>query len=87
MPEFGPFHIILDSHRGLDRLLIKVEVREGVRTPSTELAQRLAYAVNSYLTVTPVVEVMPPGTLLMKEGTPFSILDYRKGSGRYGAAD
>jgi phenylacetate-CoA ligase len=87
IPEFGPFHIILDSHRGLDRLLIKVEVRDGVRTPSFELAKRLAYSIRSYLTVTPIVEVMPPGTLPMKEGTPFSILDYRKGSGRYGAAD
>jgi hypothetical protein len=39
------------------------------------------------MTVTPTVEVMPPGTLSMGEGTPYRILDYRKGSGRYGEAD
>jgi phenylacetate-CoA ligase len=87
MPELGVFQIIMDSYRGLDRLLLKVEVREGVHTSSEELAQRLTYAIRSYLTVTPVVEVMPPGTLSIKEGSAYSILDYRKGSGRYGAAD
>jgi phenylacetate-CoA ligase len=87
MPELGVFHIIMDSYRGLDRLLLKVEVREGVHTPSEELARRLTLAIRSYLTVTPVVEMMPPGTLSMKDGSAYSILDYRKGSGRYGAAE
>ena len=77
----------MDSHRGLDRLLLKVEVRDGVHTPSVELARRLKQTIRSYLTVTPVVEIMPPGTLSMKDGSAYSILDYRKGSGRYGAAD
>jgi len=87
MPELGPFHIILDSIRGLDQLFVKVEVRDGVRTPSTELSHRLTSAIRSYITVTPSVEIMPPGTLSMKEGTSYRVLDYRKGSGHYGAAD
>ena len=87
MPELGAFHIILDSHRGLDRLLIKVEVKDGVRAQSTELTYRLTTTIRSYLTVTPIVEMMPPGTLAMKEGVSYRVLDYRKGSGRYGAAD
>ncbi len=86
-PEFGPYHVILDSTRGLDNLVIRVEVRDGVRTQSRELASRLTTAIRSYMTVTPTVEVMPPGTLSMGEGTPYRILDYRKGSGRYGEAD
>jgi phenylacetate-CoA ligase len=87
MPELGAFHIILDSIRGLDQLFIKVEVRDGARTPSSELTYRLTNAIRSYLTVTPIVEMMPHGTLSMKEGTSYRVLDYRKGSGHYGAAD
>ena len=87
MPDLGAFHVILDSVRGLDRLLIKVEVRDGVRTPSSELTHRLTSAIRSYMTVTPIVEIMPSGTLSMKEGISYRVLDYRRGSGRYGAAD
>jgi phenylacetate-CoA ligase len=86
-PEFGPYHVILDSARGLDCLNIRVEVKDGVHVPSRELASRLTTAVRSYMTVTPVVEVMAPGTLTMGEGTSYRILDYRKGSGRYAEAD
>lgn len=87
MPELGAFHIILDSIRGLDQLSIRVEVRDGTRTPSAELRERLTNTVGSYLTFTPIVEMMPPGTLSMKEGVAYRVLDYRKGSGHYGATD
>lgn len=86
-PEFGPFHVLLDSAKGLDCLTLRVEVREGVHTPSKDLASRLRTAVRSYMTFTPVVEVMAPGTLSMQDPDSFRILDYRKGSGRYAQAD
>jgi len=86
-PEFGPYHVLLDSARGLDNLTIRVEIKEGVHVPSSDLANKLKTAVRSYMTVTPIVEVMAPGTLSMGEGTSSRILDYRKGSGRYAEAD
>ncbi len=86
-PELGPCHVILDSVRGLDSLLLRVEVRKGVRASSGVLASRLTTAIRSYLTVTPVVEIMPCGTLAMGEEATFRVLDFRRGSGRYGAAD
>jgi phenylacetate-coenzyme A ligase PaaK-like adenylate-forming protein len=79
--------VILDSARGLDCLTIKVEMKDGVHVSSRSMATKLTTAVRSYMTVTPVVEVMAPGTLAMGEGTSFRILDYRKGSGRYAEAD
>jgi phenylacetate-CoA ligase len=87
MPELGAFHVILDSARGLDQLIIRVEVKDGVRKPSSELAHHLTNAVRSYLIVTPKVEMMPAGSLAMPEGISYRVLDYRKGSGHYGAAD
>lgn len=87
LPELGPCHAIIDSARGLDCLTLRVEVKDGVQVPSAELAQRLKTAVKSYLTVTPVIEMMPAGTITTGEGTSFRVLDYRKGSGRYAAAD
>lgn len=86
-PELGPCHAIMDSARGLDCLTLRVEVKDGVHVSSAELADRLRTAVRSYLTITPVIEMMPAGTLAMGEGTSFRVLDYRKGSGRYAAAD
>jgi phenylacetate-CoA ligase len=86
-PEFGPYHVLLDSARGLDCLTIRVEIRDGVHVSSGDMASKLKTAVRSYMTVTPVVEVMAPGTLAMDEGTSCRILDYRKGSGRYAEAD
>ncbi len=86
-PEFGPCHALIDSARGLDCLTLRVEVRDGVHVPSSELARRLKTAVRSYLTITPVIEMMPAGTLAMGDGSSFRVLDYRRGSGRYGAAD
>ena len=86
-PEFGPYHVLLDSARGLDHLTIRVEMKDGVHVPSKDLAAKLKTAVRSYMTVTPIVEVMAPGTLSMGEGASSRILDYRKGSGRYAEAD
>ena len=86
-PELGPCHAIIDSIRGLDCLTLRVEVKDGVHVPSEDLAQRLKTAVRSYLTITPVIEMMPAGTLNVEDGTSYRVLDYRKGSGRYGAAD
>jgi phenylacetate-CoA ligase len=86
-PELGPFHAIIDSARGLDCFTLRVEVKDGVHVPSTELARRLSTAVRSYLTVTPAIEMMPAGTLAMGDGTSYRVLDYRRGSGRYGEAD
>jgi phenylacetate-CoA ligase len=77
----------LCGRRGLDCLTLRVEVKDGVYVSSAELAQRLKTAVRSYLTVTPIVEMMPAGTLAMGDGTSYRVLDYRRGSGRYGAAD
>ncbi|UCG37718.1 MAG: phenylacetate--CoA ligase [bacterium] len=86
-PEFGPFHVLIDSSRGLDCMTVRVEVKDGVRVPSRDLASRLRTAIRSYMTVTPLIEVMAPGTLAMGEGSACRILDYRRGSGRYGSSD
>ncbi len=95
-PALGHFAVILDSARGLDRLALRVETKEGA-VPDDEAARRLGArveeAVRSYVGVTPRVELVPAGELGMEkpgaaeaggEGPLYRVLDYRKGSGRYG---
>ena len=87
-PEVGPFHVVLDSEKGLDCLNIRAEVRKGFSADPADLAARVTYAVRSYLTVTPKVEIVPRGVLALgPEDPPYRVLDYRRGSGRYGAVD
>jgi len=87
-PEVGPFQVSLDSVKGLDCFSVKVELREGVDIDPVVLTKRISSAVCSYLVCTPLVEVVPRGSLGL-EGVdpPFRVIDYRRSSGRYGAGD
>jgi phenylacetate-CoA ligase len=96
--ELGRFAVILDSVRGLDRLTLRVEAKPAAApgdAASRHLRARVEEAVRSYVGVTPRVELVEPGDLGLErrrterpagaEGRPhFRIIDYRKGSGRYG---
>lgn len=87
-PEVGPFQVSLDSIKGLDCFSVKVELREGAEMDPDVLTRRITSAVCSYLVCTPLVEVVPRGSLGL-EGVdpPFRIIDYRRSSGRYGTGD
>ena len=87
-PELGRYHVILDSARGLDCLTIRAELRSGAAVTAEKIAEDLRVAIQSYVVFTPAVEIVPEGALGAKPGDPpFRILDYRRGSGRYGAGD
>jgi len=95
-PGLGPFAVILDSVRGLDALTLRVETREDEVADNPEvrrLRARIEEAVRSYVGITPRVDLVSAGALNLANHEPggpplagpvFRILDYRKGSGRYG---
>ncbi len=84
-PEVGDFHVILDSVKGLDCMTIRAQLRGGTGLDAERLALRICSAIRSYVVVTPRVEVVPAGTLGTEVGkSGFRIIDYRRGSGRYG---
>ena len=84
-PEVGDFHVILDSVKGLDCMTIRAQLRVGAGVEAERLALRICSAIRSYVVVTPRVEVVPAGTLGTEVGeSRFRMIDYRRGSGRYG---
>ena len=77
--------MILDSVKGLDCMTIRAQLRAGAGVETERLALRICSAIRSYVVVTPRVEVVPAGTLGTEVGeSRFRIIDYRRGSGRYG---
>ncbi len=87
-PEVGTFQVILDSVKGLDCFTIMVEPEKGAEVDPVRLAGRLQSAVKSYVVCTPMVHVVPRGSLgLVGADPPYRIIDYRRSSGRYGGAE
>jgi phenylacetate-CoA ligase (EC 6.2.1.30) len=72
------FQIIIDRENAMDKLIIQVESASKLSEEDKRiLAKKLAYDLRETIIVTPVVEVVDPGTLPRFDGKPKYVIDKR----------
>jgi phenylacetate-CoA ligase len=78
-PLIAPhFQIIIDRENALDRLIVQVESKVKLSEEDKKLlARKLAYDLREAIIVTPIVEVVDPGTLPRFDGKPRYVIDKR----------
>jgi phenylacetate-CoA ligase len=78
-PLIAPhFQIVIDRENAMDKLIIQVESKTKLSEEDKKLlAKKLAYDLREVIMVSPIIEVVDPGTLPRFDGKPRYVIDKR----------